>query len=108
MVNTRKKTSKQNRNAAEIVEIDHIISALNEIQQSEEECNEFPDCYSVKEICECIGKGDRATRKMIKQCMSNGTCEYAGRRQSIGIDGRVVWTPVYRFKNKIGKQKKKK
>lgn len=97
MVNPRTATFKQKRNAVEVVILD-IDPVIEESHLQEQD--DFTDCYSVSEICEELGQTVRSIRNIIKECISKGTCEYAGKRLGMGIDGRVTKTPMYRFKFK--------
>jgi len=104
MGRTREKTSKQRRDAVEIIETD-VASALAEIRYADEPS--YEGCFSVEEICDRLGESEKNARYIIKDCIASGTCEYAGKRRGTGIDGRVTRTPVYRFKFKNKKESRK-
>ena len=102
MANSYQKTSRQKRNVAEVIVTDDLASALKEIRYLDEP--NLDDCYSVNDVCSKLGENKNNAREIIKDCIENGTCEHAGKRRETGIDGRIVKTPVYRFKFKNKKE----
>lgn len=104
MAGSHNKTSRQKRNAAEIIVTD-LSLALQELREIEEP--QFDDCFSIEEICERLGETKRNAYNIVKDCMKNGNCEYAGKRAGKGIDGRTTKTPVYRFKFKNKRRNRK-
>lgn len=104
MASSHQKDARQKRDVTEVVMTD-LSSALEKIRHLDEP--DLDDCYSINEICERLGENVRNVRNIVKDCMANGTCEYAGKRRGTGIDGRIIKIPVYRFKfkNKNGKKK---
>jgi len=105
MANSHQKASRQKRNVTEVVVTDDLASALEEIRHADGP--DLGDCYSVNEICDRLGENRNSVYDIIKDCIENGTCEYAGKRRGTGIDGRTIKTPVYRFKFKNKKAKRK-
>jgi len=100
------KTTGQKRDVVETIITNDLASAINQLRYPEEETDNFDDCYSVNEMSSKLGETSDNVRDIIKDCISNGTCEYAGKRHGVGIDNRTTKIPVYRFKFKNKKRKK--
>lgn len=105
MASTHNKAARQEKHATETV-IMNLSAALADRGCNDDGNAELSDCLSVKELCSELGRSDPFVRSLIRECMSDGTCEFAGKRTSIGIDGRTTKTPVYRFKFKNRKKRK--
>jgi len=104
MAGSHHKTARQKRDAPEVI-ITDLSSALEEIRFADEP--DLSDCYSIDDICDRLGENRKNAYDIVKDCIANGTCEYAGKRRGTGIDGRMIKTPVYRFKFKNKKRRKK-
>ncbi|MBD3408516.1 MAG: hypothetical protein GF411_20500 [Candidatus Lokiarchaeota archaeon] len=103
MAISHNKTARQKKDVTETIVTDDLASAIRELRSHSNE-QDFSDCYSIEDICNRLGENYRNARNIIKDCMANGTCEYAGKRRGRGIDGRITKTPVYRFKFKNKKK----
>lgn len=106
MASSHQKTARQKRDVVEVIITDDLASALEEIRYLDEP--NLDDCYSVNDVCEKLGETKSNARDIIKDCIENGTCEYAGKRRETAIDRRVVKIPVYRFKFKNKREVRKK
>ena len=109
MVSTRKKTFRQTRNVVETITTD-LSGVYEELKNAEEqnEQSKYDNCFSVEEVCSKLGENQKNARDIIRNCIADGTCEYAGKRRGTGIDNRIIKTPVYRFKLKNNGKKKRK
>ena len=105
MAITHNKTIGQKRDVVKTIDTGDLASAIDQLRY-QEDIDNFDDCYSVKEMSRKLGETSDNVRDIIKDCISNGTCEYAGKRHGVGIDNRTTKTPVYRFKFKNKKRKK--
>lgn len=105
MGNSHNENVRHKRNAVEVVVTDDLSSALKELRHVNEP--DLSDCYSINDICDKLGESRRNVYNIVKDCMANGTCEYAGKRREIGIDRRMAKIPVYRFKFKNKKRNQK-
>jgi hypothetical protein len=99
MGSTHNQNSRQKRHASQTI-ITDLSSAIEELRQTGDEPEDFDDCYSIKDMCDKLGENRAAVYDIVNDCIANGTCEHAGKRRGVGIDGRIKRTPVYKFKFK--------
>lgn len=61
-----------------------------------------PDGFTCQEIMRALGMSECATRKRLRKAIASGAMEFAGKRPTPGIDGRLCSSPVYRIVKKKG------
>lgn len=105
MGTTSSKNVAHKRNATEVVNIDDVLEALKEVNSYDN--SEFEGCVSTEDIVNAMDtiKNRCDARAFVKKCMINELCEFVGKKQSVGIDGRTTWIPMYRFKKTNRKKK---
>jgi hypothetical protein len=59
--------------------------------------DQHADGWSRKEMEKILGLGSEGTLDVIRRMVDKGIMEFAGRRATVGIDGRRVVIPVYRM-----------
>lgn len=53
--------------------------------------------FSTSDLEKEIGMSDASCRVYIRRAVQAGDVELAGKRESRSIDGKVCYTPIYRF-----------
>jgi hypothetical protein len=94
------KNVRQQRNVNQVLDVE-LQSAWDEFKIAASD--DLKGCYSTLEIREKAGIGERRIYGVMKEWVARGVFEFAGRRPEIGIDGRTLRIPVYRFNGLRGK-----
>ena len=74
--------------------LDEWLTELKRIEATK------PDGFAREDVEDALNIRESRAHDLLRRWFRKGLIEFAGRKQGNGIDGRVIYTPVYRMKKK--------